>query len=280
MADRSVFDGRTLTLYRSESSIAGTWPAISGRNGHQKPSEQNLPFQGPLTEGRYSFSTGDIQPLTTLDAAIGLVPRRGRFPGSIAAWGTERVPLVPDSAPANGRNNFFIHGGITPGSAGCIDLGPNEKAYFDVLRSTGESSHDVIVQYDPSLETAPHPLAGSSVWSGAREYITRPLPGLASPPATSAFQSGAAYSPDADLGAYAVVNKGPPRNPIDAYNNKSSPSVFDAGEPPVRFPFEALFATDRNRALDDWAASSPRSPVAPPTQDAPGGPQAQVTQAG
>src|SRR5436305_9018899 len=97
MVDRSVFDGYSLTLYRPDGSVVGSWPAISGRSGHQKPSEQNLPFKGPLTEGRYSFLTGDIQPLTTLDAAIGLVPKSGLFPGSMAAWGTERAALVPDS---------------------------------------------------------------------------------------------------------------------------------------------------------------------------------------
>lgn len=57
MADRSVFDGYSLTLYRSDGSVVGSWPAISGRNGNQRPSDQNLPFKGPLTEGTYSFST-------------------------------------------------------------------------------------------------------------------------------------------------------------------------------------------------------------------------------
>jgi hypothetical protein len=107
MADRSVFDGYSPTLYRSDGSIVGSWPAISGRSGNQRPSDQNLPFKGPLTEGRYSFSTGDIQPLTTLDAVVGLVPHHGRFPGSMAAWGTERAALAPDLTPTNGRSNFF-----------------------------------------------------------------------------------------------------------------------------------------------------------------------------
>jgi hypothetical protein len=123
----------------------------------------------------------------------------------VAAWGTEPVALVPDTTPTNGRSNFFIHGGVAPGSAGCIDLGPNEKAYFDALRSTGEPSHEVVVGYDPSLETAPHPLAGSHFWKDVSEYITRPLPGLASPslkgtpPATPAFQPDAVYSPDGNF---------------------------------------------------------------------------------
>jgi len=258
MADRSIFDGRSLTVYGSDGSIVGSWPAISGRSGHQRPSEQNLPFQGPLT--------GDIQPLTTLDAAIGLVPRHGRFPGSVAAWGTERVPLVPDSLPANGRNNFFIHGGVTPGSAGCIDLGPSEKAYFDALRSTGEPSHEVIVRYDHSLETSPHPLAGSAFWNGASEYLTRPLPGLASRPAqgTAPATPGAAYSPDGNLGTSSATSKNPVRYLSGVFGNKPPPTVFDTGAPPVWFPLETLLSPDREPALTEWSAAVPRSPAAPP----------------
>ena len=180
MPTRTVFDGRTLTLYGSDGAVVGSWPAISGRPGHQKPSEQNQRNEGPLTEGGYHFSTGDIQPIDTLHAALGLVPPKiyplGRFPGSVFAWGTERAPLTPDTSSANGRGNFFIHGGVTPGSAGCIDLGPNEKAYFEALRSTGESSHGLIVQYDPSLETSSHPEAGNSGWKDAGQYWTREIP--------------------------------------------------------------------------------------------------------
>jgi len=189
MPTRTVFDGRTLTLYGSDGTVVGSWPAISGMPGHQKPSEQNQSNEGPLTEGGYHFFTDDIQPIDTVNAAIGLVPPKikkvGGFPGSVFAWGTERVPLTPDTSSANGRGNFFIHGGVTPGSAGCIDLGPNEKAYFDALRSTGESSHGLIVQYDPSLETSPHPEALNSVWKDARQYWTREIPSY-----FSAFQDG------------------------------------------------------------------------------------------
>src|SRR5882757_4773867 len=107
MASHSVFDGYNLTLYSSGGSVVGTWQAISGNNGFQKPSEQNLSFKGPLTEGTYSFSTSDIQPLTTFDMTTAVLspllhavlgtPAFGKFPGSMAAWGTERVALNPDS---------------------------------------------------------------------------------------------------------------------------------------------------------------------------------------
>jgi len=93
---------------RSDGSVAGSWPAISGKNGDQRPSSQNRPFEGPLTEGKYSFSIDNIQPMTTLDAAKGVEKWEGRyrglFPGSMPAWGTERVELAPNSSSVSGRN--------------------------------------------------------------------------------------------------------------------------------------------------------------------------------
>lgn len=42
-------------------------------------------------------------------------------------WGDYRVPLHPnDGANTFGRDGFFMHGGDDPGSAGCIDVGPND----------------------------------------------------------------------------------------------------------------------------------------------------------
>jgi hypothetical protein len=276
MADRSVFDGYSLTLYRSNGSIVGSWPAISGKPGNQRPSDQNLPFKGPLTEGRYSFSTGDIQPLTTLDAMLG-VPKRGHFPGSILAWGTERAELVPDSTLTNGRNNFFVHGGFSPGSAGCIDLGPNEKSYFDALRSTGEPSHVVVVSYDPSLETSPHPLAEKSLWNGAGEYLTRPLPSSVYPsiagterilnnvgryigdslitPAGGALPPPLYNSPD-------VEGTSPPlpvRRLVRVMADDPRASAFDNGPLAAPSPSNGLLTSDRGDSFGDrfgnWAST-------------------------
>ena len=39
-------------------------------------------------------------------------------------WGDWRVPLHPSAGTnAFGRGGFFLHGGMFPGSAGCIDAG-------------------------------------------------------------------------------------------------------------------------------------------------------------
>jgi hypothetical protein len=231
--------------------------------------------------------------MRTLDMMTGLVPgHHGRFPGSMPAWGTERVPLVPSFAPTNGRNNFFIHGGFTPGSAGCIDLGPNEKVYFDALRSTGEPDHDVIVRYHSSLETSPHPLAGRSVWNDVGEYFTRPLPGLLttsnySPSFTDRFgnrtfpadgvaqgnperrasstQAGGEPGPD---------DEAPVRRLSRRVADGRQASVFDTGTPAVpSFPPNDALSPDRPTSLSDrfgnWTASpaggiSPLNPSLPP----------------
>lgn len=39
-------------------------------------------------------------------------------------WGDWRITLSPlSTTDTMGRSGFFIHGGSTPGSAGCIDIG-------------------------------------------------------------------------------------------------------------------------------------------------------------
>ncbi len=218
MASHSVFDGYTLTLYNSNGVVVDAWQAMSGNNGFQKPSEQNLSFKGPLTEGTYSFSTNDIQPLTAFDVATSVLSPLsnallgtqafGKFPGAMFAWGTERVALNPDPLSSGDRGNFFIHGGVTVGSAGCIDLGPNEQAYFDAVRSLGGGSNTVTVSYNPNLETSSHPLEGSYFWSGASDYLTRTIPGILDryfPSGTQLSQNGDSLSITYPDGAKTIV---------------------------------------------------------------------------
>jgi Ca2+-binding RTX toxin-like protein len=169
----SRFDGYALTLYRQDGSVVGSWAAISGKAGHQRPSEQNIPNVGPINEGTYSFNVGSIQPIDFKGAFLGSLGSIGTFPWGVSAWGTERVELNPEF-DLDGRSHFFIHGGLFPGSRGCIDLGPNEEAYFAALRSLGEASHEIIVQYDTQLETQAHPLALQMFFSGFTDYYFRP----------------------------------------------------------------------------------------------------------
>jgi hypothetical protein len=45
-----------------------------------------------------------------------------------------------------GRKNFMLHGGEKPGSAGCIDVGKNDKVIFSELL---KSKNEVKVKVEP-----------------------------------------------------------------------------------------------------------------------------------
>lgn len=70
-------------------------------------------------------------------------------------WGSFRVPLIPlagtniDDSNGKKRDGFKLHGGNSPGSAGCIDVGggycgnDSTRRLLQVIRS--DSSQKVIV---------------------------------------------------------------------------------------------------------------------------------------
>ena len=72
-------------------------------------------YFGPIPEGVYYVDPADLSDPNF----IGDVRRR-----LTGDWGDWRIRIKP-SAMTNtyGRGNFFIHGGGTIGSAGCIDVG-------------------------------------------------------------------------------------------------------------------------------------------------------------
>jgi type VI secretion system (T6SS) effector TldE1-like protein len=198
----TIFDGYTLTLHRADGSVVGSWPAISGERGHQKPSEQVQRNLGPIPEGSYSFPLNQIQHLNRRNEIAGMI-KSGQWPGSIWAWGTERAFLVPDSSTNTfKRSDFSIHGGWQPGSHGCIDLGPNEEAYFREVRRLGIPSHRLIVQYDPRLEAEAHPLASRAVFEGVTDYLNRRIGDPAVPdekPAQAPGEQGLPNEPRGSL---------------------------------------------------------------------------------
>src|SRR6266581_1245640 len=113
----SVFDGYTLSLHRADGSVVGLWPAISGQPGYQRPSDQGRRDIGPIPEGNYSYPLDQVQYLNSRNEVLGLLKGvgidRGGWPGSMWAWGTQRVFLVPNaSIDARGRKDFSIHGGF------------------------------------------------------------------------------------------------------------------------------------------------------------------------
>jgi hypothetical protein len=108
-----MFDGGTLTM------SGRSWAAVSGRPGaggsfDYSPARQRLEGVGPIPAGTYW-----IDPAQLVDLSdrwfYGL-----RYED---AWGSHRITIHPfDSSHTLGRGGFFVHGGTSPGSAGCIDL--------------------------------------------------------------------------------------------------------------------------------------------------------------
>lgn len=125
------FDGMFLRLYEGEDLVQ-TWPAVAGDQDHRSDlflptiSNQEKPNQGPLPEGLYVAQKKDYQEIGNLsfwERAANFIPESGQWRGGVASWGEQRVWLTPNSGNTMyGRGGFTIHGGDTPGSAGCIDL--------------------------------------------------------------------------------------------------------------------------------------------------------------
>ena len=178
------FDGDSLNWYHEEGHIS-TFPAVSGRSGtdfYQGRLNSNWEFEvfpgthpsrqwdvnvGPIPEGQYSINPFEIQRWGDLSTAnkIGsafskvLGPIRsvidgnnkvGGWPGGTFAWGRTRVQINPQSVtnPQTGvtRSGFFIHGGLRPGSAGCIDLTSCNGIFFKSF-SKSSSPIPLYVQY-------------------------------------------------------------------------------------------------------------------------------------
>lgn len=71
----------------------------------------------------------------------------GTWKGSIPAWGTKRVWLRPDAnTNTYGRSGFSIHGGLSKGSAGCIDI-PWQTGKLSNYLDNCQDSVPVYVKY-------------------------------------------------------------------------------------------------------------------------------------
>ena len=121
------FDGQNLNLYRNNQQVNSV-DAMSGKAGYQARMYQNMMDKGPLPEGIYYANQDQRQNITPLQALLGITSLVspfdfGKWPGTLPAWGLRRILLQPDANNTMyGRDNFSIHGGLSKGSAGCIDI--------------------------------------------------------------------------------------------------------------------------------------------------------------
>ncbi len=128
------FDGKYL-YWKEGEKIIKAWNAISGHSNYQSGRYQDLKGEGPLPEGQYVLQQSRHQEIGVKDSIIGIVGI-GSWPKSIFGWGTNRIWL--DEVKGNDmkdRDSFSVHGGISKGSNGCIDLtsemGDFNKKFLD-----------------------------------------------------------------------------------------------------------------------------------------------------
>ncbi|TNE59404.1 MAG: DUF2778 domain-containing protein [Alphaproteobacteria bacterium] len=137
-----TFDGESLSI------VGGpTFHAVSGRSGYTSPEHQGLKDTGPIPEGFYLAA---IEQFQVRDDSLGeyakWVVGRGRWRGGAHAWGNSRVWLEPlPGTDTYGRDNFSIHGGAVPGSAGCIDLTSDMDAFAEYFL---ERDEDLVLEVD------------------------------------------------------------------------------------------------------------------------------------
>jgi hypothetical protein len=95
------------------------------------PSKQNS--TDPSKEG--NWNTDDWNEYEKWDGD-GFKPWKTNVdPRSKKGWGDRFARLKPDpKTETYGRSNFNVHGGTEPGSAGCIDIGCNDRDFFDDIR--------------------------------------------------------------------------------------------------------------------------------------------------
>ena len=140
----AVFDGKKFTLYENDKPIM-SWDAVSGKDGYRSPEYQNLKDTGPIPEGTYVARQSELQHLSVTNAIIGLAGV-GEWPGSEYSWGSSRVWLEPSKETNTyGRDDFSIHGGWVPGSAGCIDLTSNIDNFIALFDYMG---NDLIIRVE------------------------------------------------------------------------------------------------------------------------------------
>ncbi len=143
------FDGRYLKLYNGDEVI-NEWPAVSGKENFGSGRNQNKRNYGPIPEGTYDIKQSRYQSMSEWDRWW-----PGRWPGGTRSWGTERVWADPTKATVEsgltfGRKDMAIHGGVMPGSAGCVDLTDKMADFAAHFRKLGIDLK-LYVDYSPPV---------------------------------------------------------------------------------------------------------------------------------
>ena len=140
------FDGQNLIWLQNGQPIK-YYSAMSGKPNHQTARDMSIPDEGPIPEGRYILprNSGEHHEPGEWRTFDEFISNINLWKTNSDAWGYSRIPIraLPETNTF-GRHSMYVHGGITPGSAGCIDLTGNmEDFYRDFLNYNGDLSLEV-----------------------------------------------------------------------------------------------------------------------------------------
>ncbi len=127
------FDGRNLKLSSEKTPGGYSYPAVSGKpeNGAfiYTVEQQKKANEGAIPKGLYWISPSELWSNAWYKR------------GSETAWGQYRITIHPHTRTETyGRGGFFIHGGVSRGSIGCIDLTSHMNKFITDLRDELETS--------------------------------------------------------------------------------------------------------------------------------------------
>jgi RHS repeat-associated protein len=116
--------------------------ATSGRDGVTDSTKQD---KGPIPGGNYSLDKNKIHENSTINkigAKAYVSPDLGNYYTSLTPDKETQEKIKP-------RHGFMLHGGIRPGSAGCIDVGSNDTKLFDMIKQSKNDNGIVPVRVVP-----------------------------------------------------------------------------------------------------------------------------------
>lgn len=136
------FDGKNLSWIENDE-VKKSWPAMSGKPEYQSKEFTFLKNKGPIPEGQWKVNQKQHQNFfkdQDVKSMIAGIAQKGPWPGSIVAWGKDRIWLQPgQETDTLGRTGLSIHGGTFLGSAGCVDLAGNMDDFWEWYRKYGQN---------------------------------------------------------------------------------------------------------------------------------------------
>jgi Protein of unknown function (DUF2778) len=130
--------GRSYTVSKADAARCKGAPDDSYMNN---PRYVGVRDNGPIPEGEYRFLATDMTTFTAAEQAQMLLGGSYTDPKGVSLhggdWGAGRVGLAPIRVlpskfcgNTGARSGFFLHGGVMPGSSGCIDIGDGAFSSF------------------------------------------------------------------------------------------------------------------------------------------------------